>query len=155
MKWYHYVSCVFAGIFLTNVIPHFVHGISGDSFPTPFATPPGKGLSSPMVNVVWGLSNMLVGTILLRIGRVSQTNRWSLLAFFAGVIYISITLSLAFVNKMHQQYNFNWPFLYAFNIHIKHLENQGPKKSSRYLWKCQNPVKLKTFLLKLTQLTFV
>ncbi|MFZ1976819.1 MAG: hypothetical protein WAV76_02590 [Bacteroidota bacterium] len=101
MKWYHYVACLFAGIFLANTVPHFVHGISGDSFPSPFANPPGKGLSSPTVNVLWGLANLLVGYILLRAGKVSRTNKWSLLAFFVGVVYISITLSFAFADKMH------------------------------------------------------
>ena len=101
MKWYHYLACFLAGFFLTNTVPHFVHGVSGDSFPTPFAHPPGKGLSSPMVNVLWALANLFVGYILLRAGKVSQTNKWSLLAFFAGVVYISITLSIAFVDKMH------------------------------------------------------
>ena len=55
MNWLHYIACFFAGMFLTNVVPHFVHGISGDRFPTPFAHPPGKGLSSPLVNVLWAL----------------------------------------------------------------------------------------------------
>jgi hypothetical protein len=45
------VACFFAGAFLANFVPHFVHGISGDRFPTPFANPPGKGLSSPTLNV--------------------------------------------------------------------------------------------------------
>lgn len=101
MKWYHYVACLFAGLFLTNAVPHFMHGISGDSFPSPFANPPGKGLSSPMVNVIWGLGNALVGYILLRTGKVSRTNTWSLLVFFVGVVCMSIMLSLAFVDKMH------------------------------------------------------
>jgi hypothetical protein len=101
MKWYRYVACFFAGLFLTNAVPHFVHGVSGDSFPSPFANPPGKGLSSPMVNVLWALANVVIGYILLRIGKVSQTNKWSLLAFFAGVVFISIMLSIAFVDKMH------------------------------------------------------
>ena len=101
MKWYHYVACFTAGLFLTNAVPHFVHGVSGDSFPSPFANPPGKGLSSPMVNVLWALANVVIGYILLRIGKVSQTNKWSLLAFFAGVVFISIMLSITFVDKMH------------------------------------------------------
>ena len=33
MSWYNYVFCFFAGTFLANVVPHFVHGISGDPFP--------------------------------------------------------------------------------------------------------------------------
>jgi hypothetical protein len=101
MKWYHYTACLFAGLILTNGIPHFVQGISGDSFPTPFATPPGKGLSSPTVNVLWGLGNLLIGYVLLRAGKVSQTNKWTLLAFCAGVVCMSIMLSLAFADRMH------------------------------------------------------
>jgi hypothetical protein len=37
----------------------------------------------------------------LRAGKVSQTNKWSLLAFFAGVASFSIMLSIVFVDKMH------------------------------------------------------
>ena len=101
MKWYNYIASFFAGFFLANFVPHFVHGISGDSFPSPFANPPGKGLSSPMVNVLWGLANLLIGYILLRAGKVSQANKRSLLIFFAGIACCSIMLSIAFVGKMH------------------------------------------------------
>lgn len=101
MRWYHFVACFFAGLFLTNALPHFMHGISGNRFPTPFARPPGKGLSSPTVNVLWALANLLIGYILLRVGMVSQTNIWTLLTFFAGIVFISIVLSITFINKMH------------------------------------------------------
>ena len=70
MPWYHYVECFFAGAFLANVVPHFVHGISGDRFPTPFAKPPGQGLSSAPVNMVWALVNMALGYGLFRFGGV-------------------------------------------------------------------------------------
>lgn len=56
----------FAGVFLVNGVPHFVHGISGQSFQSPFASPPGVGESSPMVNVLWGSFNFLVGYALLK-----------------------------------------------------------------------------------------
>ena len=101
MKWYHYLACFFAGLFLANTIPHFVHGVSGESFPTPFAHPPGKGLSSPTINVVWALGNLVVGYVLLKAGKVSHANKLSLLVFFAGFVYISIMLSIAFVDKVH------------------------------------------------------
>ena len=101
MNWYHYIACFFAGLFLANAVPHFVHGISGNSFPTPFAKPPGKGLSSPTVNVLWALANLIIGYILLRVGEVSPTNIWTLLTFFAGIVFISIVLSITFINKMH------------------------------------------------------
>ena len=42
MNWYHYVACFFAGLFLANTVPHFVKGICGDRFPTPFANRPQK-----------------------------------------------------------------------------------------------------------------
>jgi hypothetical protein len=101
MKWYHFLACFFAGLFLTNAIPHFVHGISGDSFPSPFSSPPGKGLSSPIVNTIWGLGNFIIGYILFRVGKVSQEKVWSLVALFAGIVCISIMSSIAFVDKMH------------------------------------------------------
>ena len=101
MKWYHYLACLFAGLFLANAVPHFIHGISGDSFPSPFSNPPGKGLSSPLVNVLWGLGNALVGYVLFRGGRVSRERTWSLVVFGVGVVAMSVMLSMAFVDKMH------------------------------------------------------
>jgi hypothetical protein len=41
MNWHHYVACFFAGMFLANAVPHFVKGVCGNRFPTPFARPPG------------------------------------------------------------------------------------------------------------------
>jgi hypothetical protein len=101
MKWYHYIACFFAGAFLANTVPHFVQGISGNSFPTPFANPPGKGLSSPTINVLWALLNLAVGYVLYRTGKVSPANKWSILVFFSGIAYMSITLSIAFVGRVH------------------------------------------------------
>ena len=100
MKWYHYIGCFFAGMFIANFVPHFIHGVSGDSFPSPFANPPGKGLSSPIVNVLWGLLNLVIGYLLYRGGKVSN-NTWSILVFFVGIVTMSIMLSYAFVDKVH------------------------------------------------------
>ena len=33
MNWYDHIACFFAGMFLANVVPHFVHGISGERSP--------------------------------------------------------------------------------------------------------------------------
>ena len=96
MSWYNYVFCFFAGTFLANVVPHFVHGISGDPFPTPFAHPPGKGLSSPTTNVVWALVNLIVGYVLLRIGKVSSGSNLALAVFFVGIAALSTWLSVLF-----------------------------------------------------------
>jgi hypothetical protein len=98
VNWYDYIACFFAGIFLTNVVPHFVHGISGDRFPAPFAHPPGKGLSAPTAKVVWALFNLVVGYVLFRVGKVSRANNSALVIFFAGVVATRTTLSVRFAN---------------------------------------------------------
>jgi hypothetical protein len=99
MKWYHYIAGFFAGVFLTNVIPHFVHGISGDAFPTPFSNPPGQGLSSPLTNVLWALFNLLVGYLLFRVSRINSKSKLGLFIFFVGIILISIMGSITFMDK--------------------------------------------------------
>jgi len=99
MEWYQYIACFFAGAFFANVVPHFVHGISGNKFPTPFAKPPGKGLSSSMVNVVWALFNLFVGYLLLRAGAVSPDNKLSMLIFFIGIAALSIMCGIRFQEK--------------------------------------------------------
>jgi hypothetical protein len=99
MNWYDYIACFFAGAFLANVVPHFVHGISGDRFPTPFSKPPGKGLSSPIVNVVWALLNLAVGYALFRVGKIGSGDTLALIIFFVGIVAISIPSSIRFSEK--------------------------------------------------------
>ena len=96
MKWYNYVAAFFSGAFLTNAVPHFIHGVSGEPFPSPFALPPGVGLSSPLVNVLWACLNMVVGYILLRVSNVSVKNKLSLFIFFLGILTMSVMLSFSF-----------------------------------------------------------
>ncbi|TCV91310.1 hypothetical protein EC912_11256 [Luteibacter rhizovicinus] len=55
----------FAGAFLFNAIPHLAAGLQGMPFPTPFSRPRGVGPSSPWVNVLWGMFNLIAGLILL------------------------------------------------------------------------------------------
>ena len=99
MNWYDYIACFFAGSFLANGVPHFVHGISGNRFPTPFAHPPGKGLSSPTVNVLWALFNLVVGYVLFRVGKVSSGGDLALVVFFIGITALSTMASIRFAEK--------------------------------------------------------
>ena len=99
MHWTDGVACFCAGLFLDNATPHFVKGICGDRFPTPFAKPPGRGLSSPAVNVTWSLFNMLVGLLLARAGHLlsgPETGRWIL---FAAVALFAVPTSMSFARK--------------------------------------------------------
>ncbi|HEY4128046.1 MAG TPA: hypothetical protein VGN70_08390 [Gammaproteobacteria bacterium] len=69
MEWLHYLSYFFGGAFLINAVPHLVSGLMGRPFQTPFAKPPGKGLSSSTVNVLWGFFNLGVAYVLIcRVG---------------------------------------------------------------------------------------
>jgi len=52
MKWLHLLAMLFSGAFLGNSIPHLTAGLRGERFPSPFASPPGKGKSSSVVNVL-------------------------------------------------------------------------------------------------------
>lgn len=100
MKWYHYIATFFGAVFLTNAVPHFINGISGNAFPTPFADPPGKGLSSPLINILWALFNMLVGYLLVRYSKMTAKNKLSLFVFFIGIAVISILSSMTFMDKL-------------------------------------------------------
>ena len=65
MPWYHYVSYFFGALFLSNAVPHLVSGVMGRPFQSPFAKPPGEGLSSSRVNVLWGSLNAVFGYLLI------------------------------------------------------------------------------------------
>lgn len=56
-----YILLIFAGALVGNAIPHLAAGLRGEPFPTPFAKPPGRGLSAPVVNALWGSANLLLG----------------------------------------------------------------------------------------------
>jgi hypothetical protein len=88
MVWYVYVGWFFAGAFLTNAVPHIVQGISGNRFQTPFASPPGVGESSAIVNVLWGFFNLAVGGALLYIFLPQLPPPWSLcvVALIGGLL---------------------------------------------------------------------
>ncbi len=91
MTWLHLVSYFFGGIFLGNFIPHFVSGMMGRPFQTPFAEPHGEGLSSSTVNVLWGFFNAAVGYLLVaRVGDFDLRSIRDVLALAVGVLLISL-----------------------------------------------------------------
>jgi hypothetical protein len=91
MNWLWLVSYFFGGALAANAIPHFVAGTMGRSFQSPFAKPPGKGLSSSTVNVGWGFFNALVGYLLLaHVGAFNPRAAGHALALGLGVLLISL-----------------------------------------------------------------
>jgi hypothetical protein len=101
MRWYHYVAYFFGGAFLANALPHLGNGISGHAFQSPFASPPGVGLSSAMVNVLWGTFNLAVAYLLVyRVGSFDLRKTGHALVFGAGIVIISLLDAHAFA-RLH------------------------------------------------------
>lgn len=78
MSFLGYLRAFLAGLFLANAVPHFVMGICGRPFPSPFAKPPGEGDSSPLVNVLWGWLNGAFGLWLLNFRLPQDMLAWAL-----------------------------------------------------------------------------
>jgi hypothetical protein len=88
---FHDISYFFGGIFLANALPHFVSGVMGRSFQSPFAKPPGRGLSSSTVNVLWGFFNLVLGYVLIcRIGTFDLRATEDIIALGLGVLLMGI-----------------------------------------------------------------
>jgi hypothetical protein len=97
MRWFHDVAYFFGGAFLANAIPHFVNGVSGHPFQSPFASPPGQGLSSSTVNVLWGLFNLVVGYWLVcRVGTFELRRTRPVVGLGLGALLMSLMLARAF-----------------------------------------------------------
>lgn len=91
MNWLHDLAYLFGGAFASNAVPHFVSGVLGQPFPSPFARPPGRGLSSPPVNVLWGFANFVVAYLLIAfVGRFDPRAADQLIALGAGVLSIGL-----------------------------------------------------------------
>ncbi len=91
MNWIHLVSYFFGGLLLANAVPHFVSGVMGEPFQTPFAKPPGKGFSSSTVNVLWGFANfVLAWQLLLRVGHFDPRSIACIAPFAVGALVVSL-----------------------------------------------------------------
>ena len=97
MRWNHYVSYFFGGAFLVNAIPHFVSGVTGHPFQSPFSSPPGEGLSSSMVNVLWGVFNLILGYLLVyRVGTFELRRTKHILVIGVGGLLMALMLAHSF-----------------------------------------------------------
>jgi hypothetical protein len=97
MTWPLYVAYFFGGMFLVNAVPHFVAGVMGRRFPSPFASPPGKGESSAIVNVLWGALNLVIGYLLVfRVGDFLIRDIWGVLALGVGGLGMAVMLAWNF-----------------------------------------------------------
>ena len=91
MVWPHLLSYFFGGAFLANAVPHLVSGMMGRPFQSPFAKPPGQGLSSSTINVLWGFFNLVVGYLLVcRVGDFDLKHTPDVAALGLGTLVLSL-----------------------------------------------------------------
>lgn len=87
----HLAAYFFGGAFLANAVPHLVSGLMGRPFQSPFAKPPGQGLSSSTVNALWGVFNLMVGYVLVcRVGDFDLRNTPDVAALGLGILLLSV-----------------------------------------------------------------
>ncbi|SFI33816.1 hypothetical protein SAMN04515618_11815 [Collimonas sp. OK307] len=87
-----------SGVFLVNVLPHLIRGISGDRFPSPFSKPHGKKLSHPTLNVIWAFINLSIFLTIFYFNHFSFTAIYGLVMLIGGFA-MAIYLSRYFAGK--------------------------------------------------------
>jgi hypothetical protein len=101
VDWLYLISYFFGGAFLSNAIPHIASGSMGRPFQSPFAKPPGQGLSSSTVNVVWGVFNLAVAYVLIcHVGDFSLRSVAHALALGLGFLLLGL-LSARHFGRFH------------------------------------------------------
>lgn len=97
MQWSYEVSYFFGGVFAANAIPHWVSGLTGRAFQSPFAKPPGRGLSSSIVNVVWAWFNLIAAYwLIFRVGGFDARSLADAVPAALGAFLASIWLAYSF-----------------------------------------------------------
>jgi hypothetical protein len=97
MELNHCISYFLGGAVLTNAVPHFVSGVMGRPFQSPFAKPPGQGFSSSTVNVLWGFLNLTIGYVLLcRVGAFDLRSSAHIVALGLGVLLAGTVMARRF-----------------------------------------------------------
>jgi hypothetical protein len=100
MHWYNLLCIFLGGAVLANSLPHLLNGVSGRPFQSPFADPPGRGLSSPTVNVLWGTFNLwLAYMLMIGFGGFDIRNLRHALFFGAGMLLMSLLSARIFGRK--------------------------------------------------------
>lgn len=97
MHWTFLLSYLFGGACLTNAVPHLVSGLTGHSFPSLFSKPVGVGLSSAIVNFLWGWANLLIGYVLVvRVGDFDLRSTVDVSTAALGSLVIGLMLASHF-----------------------------------------------------------
>ncbi|MDE1992976.1 MAG: hypothetical protein KGI75_10770 [Rhizobiaceae bacterium] len=94
------VAHFLAGALLANGVPHFVSGVLGRRFRTPFVRVHGGEVSSAGLNVFWGWLNFVVAIALfLCVGPFSAADSSDLVAAGVGVLLAGLALARIFASE--------------------------------------------------------
>jgi hypothetical protein len=97
MTWLHYLAYFGGGMFLINAVPHLVSGVMGRPFQSPFAKPPGEGLSSSTINVLWGFANLVVAYLLIcHVGEFDLRSTTDAAALGLGILFLGLVTARLF-----------------------------------------------------------
>ena len=97
MYWPHLLAYFLGGGFLANAVPHAASGMMGRPFQSPFARPPGQGLSSSTVNVLWGFLNLVVGYVLVcRVGDFDLHSTVDVAVLGLGALLLALMMARHF-----------------------------------------------------------
>lgn len=77
-----------AGLLAANGAVHFVRGITGHKYPTPFSKP-----GSAVENVAWGWLNFVAAVLLWHLAPMRHHPRAAFLAVAIGLLFASVALA--------------------------------------------------------------
>jgi len=94
--WQLYVYSVLAGLIGANGVPHFIKGITGNKYPSPF----GKS-STAVTNVIWGWLNFAVAGVLIYYAHPHVRHHLlrSFGLFALGALFTGVVLAAARSNQ--------------------------------------------------------
>ena len=92
------IGWFFCGVFVVNTLPHLIHGVAGEKFPSPFDKPHGKKLSSPTLNVIWAFINLSIFSTIFYFNQFSYTAIHGVIMLI-GAFAMAIFLSRYFAGK--------------------------------------------------------
>ena len=97
MIFLHDLAYAGGGACLANAVPHYVSGVTWRAFQSPFAKPPGQGLSSSTVNVLWGFANLAAAYgLILRVGSFDPRQTDHIASLALGALLMSVMAARLF-----------------------------------------------------------
>jgi len=83
-----------SGLIVTAGVPHFIKGITGEKFQTPFGNP-----SSAVINVIFGWLCFVIAAVVLHFGNPRLHEYRALGSFGIGVLVVALLMANMWAKK--------------------------------------------------------